>query len=390
MVIGIVKVERIIATLLLAIAFCPYIGSTAMSAWISYGCVAVIIGCAIVKLISTKKIAKELHVVLWGNLTIKIIIYLYSLCLAIFGIISASQLGTNLQTYINSVAAVCYFYLFGDKAYRSSLVAFIVASVVTVLSQMPYGNIKVHDLSLAGGFIFINFFCLGERITKKNIKYLIVTIAVLLISSKSISVLSLGVVSIISFVYGKLGKKEKKRLLKFCGLSFVFVIYLYVALVIDGKFFDIIESLGIFTSGRIYYYRVAEELASFSVTFIGYGRNALSHLFATKYSYMRVGNIHSDILRMYVECGFCIFALWIYNYFSYFPRKLEKISGTRVVFSYMLCSFYLFMTYMTDNTELYTVTQFFYIMIILECIRKEKIKTKSQEKQSNEQKVVYM
>lgn len=219
---------------------------------------------------------------------------------------------------------------------------------------------------------------------------MIVTIAVLLISSKSISVLSLGVVSIISFVYGKLGKKEKKRLLKFCGLSFVFVIYLYVALVIDGKFFDIIESLGIFTSGRIYYYRVAEELASFSVTFIGYGRNALSHLFATKYSYMRVGNIHSDILRMYVECGFCIFALWIYNYFSYFPRKLEKISGTRVVFSYMLCSFYLFMTYMTDNTELYTVTQFFYIMIILECIRKEKIKTKSQEKQSNEQKVVYM
>lgn len=58
MVIGIVKVERIIATLLLAIAFCPYIGSTAMSAWISYGCVAVIIGCAIVKLISTKKNSK--------------------------------------------------------------------------------------------------------------------------------------------------------------------------------------------------------------------------------------------------------------------------------------------------------------------------------------------
>ena len=52
--------------------------------------------------------------------------------------------------------------------------------------------------------------------------------------------------------------------------------------------------------------------------FLGYGRNAMNIMFSEEYSYMRVGNIHSDILRMYMETGFVLFVLWVFNYFIYF------------------------------------------------------------------------
>ena len=80
---------------------------------------------------------------------------------------------------------------------------------------------------------------------------------------------------------------------------------------------------------------------------------------------------------MYAECGFWIFGLWLAYFFIKIPNKVRSVFGYRAYEGYAMCTIYLFITYLTDNTELYKVTQYFYILVVVfmafDSIKNEKI-----------------
>lgn len=67
-----------------------------------------------------------------------------------------------------------------------------------------------------------------------------------------------------------------------------------------------------------------------------------------------------------------IFWLW-YSLFK-FPWNAEKQFDLKTIKIFMLCTFYVFATFFTYNTELYLITNYFYILVPIQVICDEEKK----------------
>ena len=115
--------------------------------------------------------------------------------------------------------------------------------------------------------------------------------------------------------------------------------------------------------GRTYYWRALAERCVFSPAFLGLGRNYSYLLFSSELSYMRVGAAHSDILKMYAENGFFMFAYWLWHYLLQMTKRYKKRFSINSAVVYFGISIYLFTMYLTDNVETYFASILFSIII---------------------------
>ena len=367
------RIKNIFLVLTLTLAFSEYLGdgSTRISDSLTYGCLLFWILIAIAKYVFTpSKVLDSQKIIslvfFKDNFKIRVYIYIYTIFLILTGLTESRFFSTNLQTFINGCSAVAVIYLFGKDALKLSIqafaIAYIIAIIFSIIKQTYF--FEFHDMAYASGFIIIYYVFQKERITAKQLLFLILALVVAFLAVKRIGMLGLLAVLFIHFVLKISKTSNKKRILKATVIVTCLLIILYLYLISSGLFWSM-ASFGMndFTAGRSYYYKVFYNLTEFSPLFLGLGRNAMQVIFLEDYSYFHISNIHSDILRMYAECGFVLFFVWIYYYFRKIPRKIEHIFGYHALEGYVLCTIYLFITYITDNTELYKVTQYFYILI---------------------------
>lgn len=166
-------------------------------------------------------------------------------------------------------------------------------------------------------------------------------------------------------------EKNQKCLITITGVVMMLVCYLLVYLVLNPDWNLIASNLNIDLAGRNYYYAAMQNYAHFGTDFIGLGRNACQVILKEDFPYFRVGNVHSDILRMYVESGFWMFSVWLIYYLIIMPKYIERKIGTKSSKFVMAVTLYTFIVYMTDNTELYLMNQFFYILTLLLFMNRE-------------------
>ncbi len=115
--------------------------------------------------------------------------------------------------------------------------------------------------------------------------------------------------------------KVQNRICFILGILGVLFCYFYIYIMTDGDvFYDFIQSMGINVMGRDYYYRAIMDYAQFKPSFLGIGRNVVTQLLNTELSYLHVGGVHSDIIKMYVENGFILFWRMVSLLFSIFKK----------------------------------------------------------------------
>ena len=108
-------------------------------------------------------------------------------------------------------------------------------------------------------------------------------------------------------------EKQKITFCKSLGWIAFITCYLFIYILSDGSvFYVFLDKLGINSMGRNYYYKAVLGYSTFSPSFLGIGRNMIAELFQTDLSYLKVGGVHSDIIKMYVENGFVMFGLWLW------------------------------------------------------------------------------
>ena len=323
-----------------------------------------------------KKVDNISKTFLFYNFGIKVIIYLYTIILIVLGLTEKRFFSSNLQTFINGLSAILLFSCFGKKTLRLSLDAIYISWFIMAFSQLLVGRIyfEFHDIAFALGFVFIVMFS-NKYNNFRWYDYLMVIIIEIL-AYKRIGLGALLIVFFINLILKLLKPKTQNMLLNIISLLYIVASFSFIFLVTSGKLWDIFDKFGIETSGRFYYYQIFIEKAKMSPSFLGLGRNSFAVLCTTDFSYMRVGNIHSDILRMYGECGFILFIIWLLTYFIFIPFRLNRVVSFDAKRIFILCTFYLFIVYFTDNTELYLITQYFYILVCLNCV---KIKSKSKK-----------
>lgn len=319
-----------------------------------------------------------------------IVIHGYTIILMCFGIVDKKYFTTNLTVYVPTVLAIFAIYLLGINALYYTVislllswllsisVSLVIKGPVIIIHAIRQGLIdpfdttgglsmnyfELHDLVLAIGYVMVYYIFSKEKLTKKNIAIIISVFLIMVLGLKRISVIALVMIIIFNLFIKLFNNKVQNRICFILGILGVLFCYFYIYIMTDGDvFYDFIQSMGINVMGRDYYYRAIMDYAQFKPSFLGIGRNVVTQLLNTELSYLHVGGVHSDIIKMYVENGFILFGGWLAYYLVYLKNVYKKHYSEKSVILYFEIIIYMFTLYLTDNVEIYFICQILAIMI---------------------------
>ena len=305
--------------------------------------------------------------------------YLYTVILILLGYTKKEYFSTNMQTFINGVSALSIIYLYKDRAFKLSIISLANAFTISILigviklKTISMSIFELHDIAFAIGIVLFYFIAVKKYCSHKDLKYEYLFIIFFTLAFKRIGIAAIFAI----IIYWRIGLRMKRRprvcYIRFSGIIVFLVCYFWVWLIISENLWIILDKLDIDMAGRDFYYKVFVDMCELNPKFMGMGRNSVAVLLATEYEYFHVGNIHSDIFRMYLEVGYILFILWLLNYLCIMPELYKKSFGTSTMLYVSSITIYMFILYLTDNTELYLVTQYFYILSIYAYIKKIRI-----------------
>ena len=317
-------------------------------------------------------------------LTPHILIHMYSVMLMCMGKVSWSYFTTGATVYVPSLLAIVSIYLFGTKALYYNCIAMIGAWVLSVGVSLivvgphifrdailqGYFNIhavnylELHDIVLSAGYIMVMYIYIHNKLTLRDFFLILFVLLIMFLGIKRISAGAIIFILLFAILIKRLHIKNQYKICVISAITGVVLCYIYVYILIAGNwFFDMMSKLGINLMGRNYYFAAIANLAEFKLDFLGIGRNGVARLLSGEYAYLKVGGVHNDILKMYVENGFIMFGLWLIYYIVYLLQKYKKIYGLSSAVMCFLTTVYTFYLYATDNTEVYFMCQIFSILV---------------------------
>lgn len=304
------------------------------------------------------------------NFMPKVIIYIYTLFLVFSGLTEKRFLSTNLQTFVNGLSAISVFILFGKQSFYYSYIAVVLSYIITISVEVFNKGLNIclefHDLAFSMGYVILFILYKKKAFLKREFKILFFTSFIVFAAGKRIELFALFLTIIWLKFASKLSERKKKRFIFYSGICMIGICFLFIQFVMTPELLSRISSaFSIDLSGRNYYYAALQPYVKKGVSFWGLGRNAVQVIMTQDFPWLHVGNVHSDIYRMYAECGFIIFGGWVIWYLIGMQSVAIKKYGTHVgEFSFILTC-YTFIVYFTDNTELYLMNQYFYVLTML-------------------------
>lgn len=272
----------------------------------------------------------------------KMVIYIYTVILILLGLTDKEYFSSNLQTFINGLTAIAVFYIFGNKALKVSIYAVIAAYLILLLKCLFSGNsLEFNDLAFSVGYIVIYMINVRKKWRLKVLFVDLIILIMILLAGKRIGIFALIIAILWLKISSKFDKKMYKNIMIISATLISTIALIFIAFALSPQWMEQIDSLGINLSGRDYYYSVMSDHAHFGIDFIGLGRNACQYIISHEYQYFHIGNIHSDILRMYIECGMVLFIIWLGYYFYIEPFIILKSYGTKAACFLFLLRFIL-------------------------------------------------
>lgn len=241
---------------------------------------------------------------------------------------------------------------------------------------------EVHELTFGIGLCIIYYLFFAER-NKYSKGKLIFLIISFVLGSKRIGMAGIAVAGVFSLFVHKKGLT--RRMLITIGTVGVLVCYGYLFIVYNNEFFAILNEHGINNMGRDLIYAYFVRRTKFGPTQIGWGMagvaKVVENMDRSEVMYMAaVRGVHNDILKIYINFGFFGSLIWYGLNLIYFPVKFLEKYGKRAATIYMALIIYMFITYLTDNTESYFICQVALLLIpITEYIKEKKVRSYCHE-----------
>ena len=226
---------------------------------------------------------------------------------------------------------------------------------------------EVHELTFSMGLLII-YYLFFEREKRKKFFRIILLIFCFILGAKRIGICGLIVASLFSLFIYKKGLTRFKLIL--LGIIGILICYGYLFILYNEKFFLLLNHYGINNMGRDLIYTYFIKRSKFSLFQIGWGiagvSKVIENMNRAEVLYMvTVRGLHNDILKIYINFGFCGSLIWYIFNFIYIPLKFFRNYGKRISTLYLSLIIYMFVTYLTDNTEAYFICQVTLLIIPL-------------------------
>lgn len=316
--------------------------------------------------------------------------------------------------FISVFAALCALYLFEDKAVDYTFWGFVLFNTLAIfLSLKEHGisgaiwsiqkflttggdadgfmkRLELHDATFTFGLFLIYYFIKGP---KTHMKEFIVCAFFFAIGYKRIGMAAAAVAMFLVVVLRKVNQKNAVTIGKIAMAVFLAAGFGHVVLIRTGIFQEIMDALHIDMMGRQNLFEYIENFYTISPKFAGHGFDSIRIILSragdvkVNNTYIsRMGAIHSDYLRMYIELGFWGFFFWGWYLFIFMPGQMAKMNF-KAFLAYAACTLYLAITYFTDNTAMFFMVTMVYKMIPGEFVISKEKRNVFQTNRKTSQKV---
>lgn len=290
--------------------------------------------------------------------------------------LSAVFIYTNMLSF--ALAAAAFLYIFGEKGIWYNLIAILTANIlmiITIMAKYGIGNYFSELITLIKTFaaetgdiivraeIHELAFCLGAYLIymilkpKKNIAFVILlalTLFCFISAFKRIGMIAIVIALFFGVMLKFISKYSKKAAINLAMLFTVLIILLligYIAL-IKMNAFELLEQIGIDTSGRANIYNAVSKYYDFSPGFLGNGIGFLTYQLSSNI-HIGVASVHNDFLQYFIDLGFWGYIMWLVSMtllrVKYFGAN-GKVESAIVTFALLV---YLIVVSLTDNTMNY-------------------------------------
>lgn len=264
----------------------------------------------------------------------------------------------TLEIMINA-SIISYFISFANAIYNVGVEGFI-RYVANLTGRETYLNkwFENHGIGLSVGLLLLYEIAFCHR---KSIFKIVVMTSILVLCWKRIALLGVaGVLILFGLTNGKT-KLISKIILQIVLSGIIFSCFLYVMLLSSGRLYYYAAEIGLDFSNRKFLYDFISRFYEWSFSFCGHGLG-----FTGKYlqsiahtnrglAIMNMQAIHSDILKTYIDLGFWGSMFWFGWYIWVAPKKMYVLGGSISKYVYCLVTFYVYITYATDNTSAYYI-----------------------------------
>ena len=227
-------------------------------------------------------------------------------------------------------------------------------------------KLELHDATFAFGLFIIYYVIKGIRTHKKE---MLTGLFFFAIGYKRIGIAALAVSVLLIILLKKVSFQTAKVIGRIALAAFLIAGFAHVILIRTGIFEEIMNALDIDMMGRQNLFKYIESFYTISPKFVGHGFDSIRIILSragdvkVNNTYIaRMGAIHSDYLRMYIELGFWGFLFWGWYMFIFMPKEMTKF-GANAFIAYAACTLYLAITYFTDNTAMFFLVTIVYKLI---------------------------
>ena len=186
---------------------------------------------------------------------------------------------------------------------------------------------------------------------KKNWKMFVLAVFFLVLGEKRIGILA-AVAALLVMLVVKVFRYNMKVILGVWGFV-IAAVYGYLYAIYSGAMEAFCWGANINTNGRVEIYsRMANEF-EFSPKFLGNGIGTVEYLLE-HWNVAMYGNLHNDLLKIYIELGFFGFLIYLLSFGVIFYYIGKKLGNSKSCFLLGVIV-YTMLIFATDNTSIYMI-----------------------------------
>lgn len=323
-----------------------------------------------------------------------LLIYIYTLSIFFYksleysGLISRS-LGIVMYFLLAIIQAYIIFSYFGTNAINytffaivlSYLTSMIVAfkenglqQFISIITDSSYSGsvLEMHELAPIVGmliFYYIYLLYLKKISIKKGIVNFIICLVILILSMKRIVILTTSITFVLFFFF----KRNRKKFLNIVGIvsiSLIILSYIYIYSIKSGYLYIILNTYNINSMSRYQIWSGISNQYNFSLLYLGKGLGFTSIWMDNNWQYLKINGLtqstglHNDILKFYIDLGFVISGLYLFNLLYINTKKIYYKINKNLAMLYFLLIISQILTWFTDVVSGYHNYQWIFFLII--------------------------
>lgn len=239
-------------------------------------------------------------------------------------------------------------------------------------SEITVTPLEIHELTFSVGLFFIYYAFFEDKEYKGHKLKIALSIICIFLGIKRIEIFALIITYLIFKILNIV--KNKKQFMNIISLIMIASCFVYIIIIKMDVLELIAEKFDLEFNSRLEAYNYFDEDYEISLLYegkgLGYTMDKLS--VANKSITRGIGDLHNDILKIYIEMGSIFSFLYFLNFFWLQNNRLNRKFGFKVSKMYFLFTVFTFILYLTDNVNRYLVYILVYTMIPFTEVIKEK------------------